>query len=80
MDCDAQKFPYLVRQLSVSRESGGLNKATSKFVFMRLGLDGVQSGHKDVYWFGHERPYIQWVLLLLVLPCTGVLVVVVTSF
>jgi hypothetical protein len=45
-----------------------------------LGLDGVQSIHKDVYWFGHEQPYVQWVLLLLVLPCTGVLVVGVTSF
>jgi hypothetical protein len=53
---------------------------TSKFVSARLGLDGVQSGHKDVYWFGHERPYIQWVLLLLVLPCTGVLVVGVKAF
>jgi hypothetical protein len=40
----------------------------------------VQSGHKDVYWFGHERPYIQWVSLWFVLPCTKVLVVGVTSF
>jgi hypothetical protein len=52
----------------------------TKFVSMRLGLDGVQSGHKDVYWFRHEWPYVQWVLLMLVLPCTGVLVVGVTSF
>jgi hypothetical protein len=47
----------------------------SKFISARLGLDGVQSGHKDIYWFRHERPYVQWVLLLLVLLCTGVLVV-----
>jgi hypothetical protein len=40
----------------------------------------VQSGHKDVSWFGHERPYVQWVLLLLMLPCTRMLVVGVTSF
>jgi hypothetical protein len=53
---------------------------TSEFVFVRLGPDEVQSRHKDVYWFGHKRPYVQWVLLLLVLPCTGVLVVGVTSF
>jgi hypothetical protein len=44
------------------------------------GPDGVQSGHKGVYWFGHERPYVQWILLLLVLPYTGMLVVGVTSF
>jgi hypothetical protein len=53
---------------------------TSKFVSARLSLDGVQSGHKDVYWFGHERPNVQWVSLLFVLPCTGVLAVGVTSF
>jgi hypothetical protein len=52
----------------------------SKFVSARLGSDGVQSGHKDVYWFGHEWPYVQWVLLLLILPCIGVFVVGVTSF
>jgi hypothetical protein len=40
----------------------------------------MQSRHKDVYWFGHERPYIQWVSLRFMLPCTGVLVVGVTSF
>jgi hypothetical protein len=40
----------------------------------------VQSGHKDVYWFGHERPYVQWVSLRFVLLCTRVLVVGVTSF
>jgi hypothetical protein len=39
----------------------------------------VQNRHKDVYWFGHERPYVQWVSLRIVLPCTGVLVVGVTS-
>jgi hypothetical protein len=61
-------------------ENRGLNRTTSKFVSARRGLDGVQSGHKDVYWFGHERPYVQWVLLWLVLPCTGVLVARVTSF
>jgi hypothetical protein len=48
-------------------------------VTARLGLDGMQSGHKSLYWFGQECPYVQWVLLLLVLPCTGVLVVGVTS-
>jgi hypothetical protein len=40
----------------------------------------VQSEHKDVYWFRQERPYVQWIQLLLVLPCTRVLVVGVTSF
>jgi hypothetical protein len=30
--------------------------------------------------FGHEWHYIQWVSLWFVLPCTGVLVVGVTSF
>jgi hypothetical protein len=43
-------------------------------------LMAVQSGHKDVYWFGHERPYVQWVSLRFVLSCTGVLAVGVTSF
>jgi hypothetical protein len=52
----------------------------SEFVSARLDPDGVQSGHKGVYWFGQERPYVQWVLLLLVWPCTGVLVVGVTRF
>jgi hypothetical protein len=52
----------------------------SEFVTVHLGLDGVQSGHKDVYWFWQERPYVQWVLWLLVLPYTGVLLVGVTSF
>jgi hypothetical protein len=47
---------------------------------VRLGPDDVQSGHKGVYWFGQEWPYVQWILLLLMLPCTGVLVVGVTSF
>jgi hypothetical protein len=40
----------------------------------------VQSGHKDVYWFGHERPYVQWVSLRFVLPCTGVLIIGITTF
>jgi hypothetical protein len=40
----------------------------------------VQSGHKDVYWFEYERPYVQWVSLRFVLTCTGVLVVEVASF
>jgi hypothetical protein len=31
----------------------------------------VQSGYKGLYWFGQEWPYVQWVLLLLVLPYTG---------
>jgi hypothetical protein len=61
-------------------KTGCLNRATSEFVSARLDPDGVQSGHNDVYWFGHERPYVQWVLLRLVLPCTEVLVVGVTSF
>jgi hypothetical protein len=52
----------------------------SEFVFVRLGPDDVQSRHKGVYWFGQEWPYVQWILLLLMLPCTGVLVVGVTSF
>jgi hypothetical protein len=80
MDRDVQKSPYLARQLSVSKKTGGLNRATSKFVSARLGPDGVQSGQKDVYWFGLERSYVRWVLVLLVLSCTGVLVVRVTSF
>jgi hypothetical protein len=40
----------------------------------------VQSRHKDVYWFRHERPYVLWVSLRFLLPCTGVLAVGVTSF
>jgi hypothetical protein len=40
----------------------------------------VQSGHKDVYWFRHERPYVQWVSLRFMLPCTEVLVVGLISF
>jgi hypothetical protein len=40
----------------------------------------VQSEHKDVYWFGHEWPYVKWVSLRFMLPCTGVLVVGVISF
>jgi hypothetical protein len=52
----------------------------SEFVSADLGPDGVQSGHMGLYWFGHEWPYVQWILLLLVLPCTRVLVVGVTSF
>jgi hypothetical protein len=52
----------------------------SEFVSARLGPNGVQSGHKGVYWFWQEWPYVQWILLLLVLSCIGVLVVGVTSF
>jgi hypothetical protein len=33
-------------------ETGGLDRAMSEFVSARLGLDGVQSGHMGVYWFG----------------------------
>jgi hypothetical protein len=48
---------------------------TSEFIYVHLGLDGVQSEHKDVYWFKHEWPYVYWVSLQFMLPCTGVLVV-----
>jgi hypothetical protein len=64
----------------VSRKPGGLDRATSEFVSARLGPNSVRSGHKGVYWFGQEWPYVQWILLLFVLPCTGVLVVGVISF
>jgi hypothetical protein len=57
-----------------------LDTKTSKFVSTRLGPDGVQCEHKDLYWFGHKCPYVQWILLLHVLPCTGLFVVGVTSF
>jgi hypothetical protein len=77
MDHDVQKAPTY-RQLSVSRTV--LDTKTSKFVSARLGPDGVQCGHKGLYWFGQRCPYVQWILLLLVLPCTGVLVVGVISF
>jgi hypothetical protein len=30
----------------------------SEFVSTRLGLDGVQSKHKGLYWFGQEWPYV----------------------
>jgi hypothetical protein len=40
----------------------------------------VQSKHKGVYWFRQEWTYVQWILLLLVLPRIGVLVVGVISF
>jgi hypothetical protein len=53
---------------------------TSEFVYVCLGLDGVQCRHEGLEWFGQECPYVQWVLRLLVLPCTGVLVIGVTSF
>jgi multidrug transporter EmrE-like cation transporter len=53
---------------------------TSEFVSTRLDPDDVQSGHKGIYWFGQEWSYVQWILLLLVLSCTGVLVVGITSF
>jgi predicted acetyltransferase len=45
-----------------------------------LGPDGVQCGHEGLDWFRQECPYVQWVLRLLELPCTGVFVVEVTSF
>jgi hypothetical protein len=78
-DRNAQKALPGVPIVCVYR-TGYLNGATSEFVSERLDPDGVQSGHKDIYWFGHERPYVQWVLLRFVLPCTGVLVVGVTRF
>jgi hypothetical protein len=34
--------------------NGGLGRATSEFVSARLDSDGVQSGHKSLYWFGQE--------------------------
>jgi hypothetical protein len=46
---------------------------TSRFVTTRLGPDGVQSGHKDVYWFGPNIP------TSIVLLYTRVLVEGVTS-
>jgi hypothetical protein len=64
--------------MSVSRTV--LDTKTSKFVSVHLGPDGVQCRHKGLYWFGQRCPYVQWILLLLVLPYTGVLVVGVTSF
>jgi hypothetical protein len=57
-----------------------LDTKMSKFVSARLDPDGVQCGHKGLYWFGQKCPYVQWILLLLVLPSTKVLVVGVTSF
>jgi hypothetical protein len=45
-----------------------------------LDSDGVQYRHEGLYWFGQECPYVQWVLLLLVLSYTGVLIIGVTSF
>jgi hypothetical protein len=62
------------------QRTGRLNRATSEFVSVRLDPDGVQSGHKDIYWFGHERSYVQWISLRFMLPCTRVLVVGVTNF
>jgi hypothetical protein len=67
---------YICRCLETG---GGLGRATSEFISARLGPDGVQSRHKGIYWFKQEWSYVQWILLLLVLPCTGVLVVGVTS-
>jgi hypothetical protein len=64
---------------TVSVQNRALDTKTSEFVFARLGLDGVQCEHKSLYWFGQKYPYIQWILLLLVLPCTRVLIVEVTS-
>jgi hypothetical protein len=47
-----------------------LDTKTGKFVSSRPGRDGVQCGHKGLYWFGQKCPYVRWILLLLVLPCT----------
>jgi hypothetical protein len=40
----------------VSVSNGALDTMTSRCVIARLGLNGVQSGHKDVYWFGPNVP------------------------
>jgi hypothetical protein len=53
---------------------------TSEFVSARLDPNGVQSGHKDVYWFKHKWPYVQWVSLRFVLSYTEVLIIGVTNF
>jgi hypothetical protein len=37
-------------------------------------------GCDSLYWFGQKCPYVLWILLLLVLPCTEVLIVGVTRF
>jgi hypothetical protein len=50
---ETRKGPFLVRQLSVSR-NGGLGRAISEFVSARLGPDGVESRHKGLYWFRQE--------------------------
>jgi hypothetical protein len=39
----------------------------------------VQSEHKGLHWFERKGPYVQWMLLLLMLPFTRVFVVGVTS-
>jgi hypothetical protein len=57
-----------------------LDTKASEFVSTCLGPDGVQCGHKGLYWFEQRFPYVQWILLLLVLPCTGVPVVGVQAF
>jgi hypothetical protein len=57
-----------------------LDTKMSEFVYARLGLDGVQCGYKGLYWFKQKHPYVQWMFLLLMLPCTEVLIVGVTSF
>jgi hypothetical protein len=42
----------VARQLLVSRTA--LDTKMSKFVFMRLGPDGVQCKHKGLYWWGYK--------------------------
>jgi hypothetical protein len=52
-DRDVQKVPTW-RANCQCLETGVLGRATSEFVSARLDPDGVQSGHKGVYWFGQE--------------------------
>jgi hypothetical protein len=56
-----------------------LETKTSEFVFTRLGPDGVQCGHKG-YILVLARMSLRPVDSTVVLPCTRVLVVGVTSF
>jgi hypothetical protein len=77
-DYDVQKAPTWCANCRCLEHA--LDTKMSKFASVRLGSDGVQYGHKGLYWCGKKCPYIQWILLLLVLPYTGVLVVGVTSF
>jgi hypothetical protein len=72
--------PKLELEPNLSLSRTALDTKTSEFVSVSLDRDGVQCGHKGLYWFRQECPYVQWILLLLMLPCTGVLTVGVTSF